>query len=187
VTVSLLDAFASRAALSARPTLPEVVNAVKAIPYGRPRQPGPWGVVEEWKGTCSSKHTLLSALLRIAWPELRCTTVHRVYLLDTDTARRQFGEKAARAVPEEGLWDVHRYLVLSLDGSDVVVDSTDPNAPDWDGASDMPLACPDGQDVPAGPDPDAEKARLQEVHCDPAVREPFIRALTDALNDPPGA
>jgi hypothetical protein len=37
-----------------------------------------------------------------------------------------------------------------------------------------------GDDHAAGADPDAEKRRLEAEHCDPAVREPFIRALGHA-------
>jgi hypothetical protein len=42
----------------------------------------------------------------------------------------------------------------------------------------MGLACGDGQDFPAGDDPDADKAGLEASYCDPLVREPFIAALT---------
>jgi hypothetical protein len=31
----------------------------------------------------------------------------------------------------------------------------------------------------AGDDPDAEKRALEQQHCDPTIREPFIAALTD--------
>jgi hypothetical protein len=35
-----------------------------------------------------------------------------------------------------------------------------------------------GDDHPVGEDPDAEKRELERGHCDPAIREPFIWALT---------
>jgi hypothetical protein len=41
----------------------------------------------------------------------------------------------------------------------------------------MRLACGDGQDFPAGDNPDAGKAALEASYCDPLVREPFIAAL----------
>ena len=47
-----------------------------------------------------------------------------------------------------------------------------------DGRSSLPLACGEGDDYPAGTDPDAEKRALEAQHCDLAVREPFIKALT---------
>jgi hypothetical protein len=42
----------------------------------------------------------------------------------------------------------------------------------------MPVAAAAGRDVPAGPDAAATKAALVRAHCDPAVREPFIAALS---------
>lgn len=38
--------------------------------------------------------------------------------------------------------------------------------------------CGPGQDYPAGEEPDAEKRALEEQHCDPTIREPFIAALS---------
>jgi hypothetical protein len=90
---------------------------------------------------------------------------------------RTFGEAAAAAVPAEGVTDVHTYVVATLGGRDVVLDATFPG-PEWDGVSDMPVAAADGEDFPAGADPAATKAALVEAHCDPAVREPFIAALS---------
>ncbi len=92
-------------------------------------------------------------------------------------ARELFGDEAAAAVPDEGLTDVHRYLLLTLRGRTVRVDATFPGDAPWDGRSDMPLACGDGGDFPAGEDPDADKRALEARFCDPAVREPFIATL----------
>jgi hypothetical protein len=88
-----------------------------------------------------------------------------------------FGERAAAAVPPGGLTDVHRYLTAVVDGRRIEIDATFPGPP-WDGRSPMPLACGPGEDHPAGPDPDADKRALEARHCDPAVREPFIAALS---------
>jgi hypothetical protein len=88
------------------------------------------------------------------------------------------GVEAAGAVPEGGLTDVHRYLVITLAGREVRIDITFPAGPAWDGYRSMGLACGDGQDFPAGDDPDADKAGLEASYCDPLVREPFIAALT---------
>jgi hypothetical protein len=54
--------------------------------------------------------------------------------------------------------------------------------PEWDGRSALPLACGVGDDHPAGDDPDAEKRALEAEYCEPAVREPFIAALREAVN-----
>jgi hypothetical protein len=58
--------------------------------------------------------------------------------------------------------------------------------PSWDGFSALPLACGAGTDFPAGNDPDAETRVLEEPHCDPAIREPFITTLVPrTMTDPP--
>jgi len=84
---------------------------------------------------------------------------------------------AAGAVPEGGLTDVHRYLVILLAGQEVRIDVTFPGAQAWDGRRPMYLACGEGRDFPAGDDPDGDKAALEATYCDPRVHEPFIAAL----------
>jgi hypothetical protein len=37
--------------------------------------------------------------------------------------------------------------------------------------------CGQGEDFPAGENPDADKRALEARHCDAAVREPFMAAL----------
>lgn len=71
------------------------------------------------------------------------------------------------------------YAVVTIDGRATQVDVTFP-LDAWNGVSDVPLACGDGDDHPAGSDPLASKAVLVKEHCDPAVREPFIAALSAA-------
>jgi hypothetical protein len=157
-------------------SLREVVEAVRAVPYGRPSERSVAGMLREGRGTCSAKHAYLRDLLAERFPESEPRIVHRVYRIDRDGARARFGPDAARAVPEAGLVDVHRYLTAVVDGRRIPIDATFPGEP-WDGRSPMPLACGDGEDRPAGADPDADKRRLEAEHCDPAAREPFIAAL----------
>jgi hypothetical protein len=102
--------------------------------------------------------------------------VHRVYTLDRARAGELFGGAVAATVPERGLVDVHRYITITLKGQRIVIDATFPG-PAWDRQSSLPLACGPGRDYPAGDDPDAEKRALEERHCDPTTREPFIAAL----------
>jgi hypothetical protein len=172
--------FAARAGLAEDAPYARVIEAVHAIPFGRPAERTPDGVIEEWVGTCSTKHVLLAALLRERRPELRPRLVHRVYRADRESVLRRYGAVAAAAVPEDGLTDVHRYLVIDVGGRDVRIDVTFPGDPGWDGRHSMALACGDGVDFAAGEDPAADKAALEARHCDPRVREPFIAALTDA-------
>ena len=155
----------------------QVVNAVHAIPYGRPGSRTAEGVIDEWKGTCSTKHALLARLFRERWPESQPMLVHRVYRVSRRSVLQRYEGVAAGAVPEGGLTDVHRYLVIVLAGQEVTIDITFPGDQAWDGHRSMCLACGEGRDFPAGDDPDAEKAALEASYCDPRVREPFIASL----------
>ncbi|MFC3382614.1 hypothetical protein [Couchioplanes azureus] len=159
--------------------------AVHSMPYGRPAERSARGALAEWRGTCSTKHALLAAVLAERWPHVEPQLVHRVYRCTPRDAARSFGARAAAAVPEEGLWDVHRYLTIRLGGEPVVIDVTFAGHRGWDGAGSMPVACGPGTDHTAGPDPDADKRALEQAHCDPGVREPFIAALagTEAACD----
>ena len=121
---------------------------------------------------------MLAALLTECWPQTSPQLVHRVYHCTPEQARRTLGPHATSvAVPEEGLWDVHRYLTADLGGDRIVLDVTFPWGPAWDGVGSMPIACGPGTDHVAGPDADAEKRALESAHCDPRVREPYISAL----------
>ena len=152
------------------------VLAISRIPYGRPSMLTSAGVVDEWRGTCSTKHVLLSDLARESWPATDPRLWHRPYMVTPHLARERWGDRIARAVPEDGLVDVHTYATLRIDGRRTRVDVTFALTA-WDGRSDIPLACGDGKDHPAGDDPNVSKAELVRTHCDPFVREPFIAAL----------
>lgn len=178
--MSLFNRFLERTGLSAVADLEQVVAAVQAIPYGRPSDRTAAGVLADGVGTCSTKHALLSELIGERWPDLNPRLVHRVYRAERATVGKRFGEAAAATVPDGGLVDVHRYLIITRGGRDVVIDVTFPSDPPWDGRSDMPLACGPGQDHPAGSDPAADKSALEAANCDPRVREPFIAALSQA-------
>ena len=157
---------------------------MRALDYGRPSDRSVKGMPSERRGTCSIKHLFLAEVLEERFPESQPQIVHRISRLDRRRAGELFGEQVAGAVPEEGLVDVHRYLTAVVNGERIVIDATFPGEP-WDGRSSMPLACGPGRDYPAGEDPDAEKHSLEDEHCDPAVREPFIAALAAAFGDEP--
>jgi len=135
-------------------------------------------MLRERRGTCSTKHLFLARALTERFPETEPQIVHRVYRLDRDQARALFGAKAASFVPDAGIVDVHRYLMVTIDGRRIVIDATFPGVA-WDGRSAMSLACGSGRDYPAGEDPDGEKRALEAEHCDPALRETFISSLSD--------
>jgi hypothetical protein len=165
------------------PRVPDEVVALveftRALAYGRPSRRTTACMISERRGTCSAKHRFLHDAIAAHFPELEPRLVHRVYRAEREAVRARFGERAARAVPEQGLVDVHRYLEIRLADSPVRVDATFPGAP-WDGRTSMPLACGPGTDHPVTGDCDAEKRGLEQRHCDPAVREPFIAALGES-------
>jgi hypothetical protein len=156
-----------------------LVEAVRRIPYGRPSDRTVQGMLREQRGTCSTKHLFLAEVLAERFPETEPVIVHRVYALDRSRAHELFGAAVAQALPEDGLIDVHRYLTVVVDRQRVTVDATFPGPP-WSGTCSMQLACSEGPDYVAGDDPDAEKRELERQHCNPALREPFIAALTQA-------
>jgi hypothetical protein len=174
----LWSMFADKAGVGDSPTLVDLVEAVRAVPYGRPRDRTPAGVVSDWRGTCSTKHALLAEMTVMRWPGLEPGVVHRVYRLTPDLCRGLFGDRAVAAVPPEGVTDVHSYLTLSIKERRVRVDATFPG-PRWDGVSDMPLSCGEGFDVEGGDDPNATKSSLVERYCDVAMRERVIEALAE--------
>ena len=162
--------------VSQEASLVALVEAVRALPYGRPSDRTVAGMVSERRGTCSTKHLFLAQALSERFPETQPRIVHRVYRLDRASALELFGARVAALVPEDGLIDVHRYLTVSLDGRRVALDATFPGER-WDGRSPLPLACGTGEDHEAGTDPEADKRELEHRYCDPVVREPFIAAL----------
>ncbi len=160
-------------------SLVDLIEAVRALPYGRPSDRTVEGMLRERRGTCSTKHLFLARTLAERFPDTEPLIVHRVYTLDRALAHKLFGATVASFVSDEGLTDVHRYLALKLSSGRVEIDVTFPG-PAWDGRSSLPLACGPGRDYPAGKNPDADKRALEAQHCDPAVREPFISALASA-------
>jgi acyl dehydratase len=177
--VGLLQRFRARAALDDQCAWIDVVNAVAAIPYGRTPDGAPDDTVALWRGTCSSKHALLRALLAEGWPERMVLTWHRVFQVTRTRAAAVFGARAAAAVPESGLVDVHTYLTVAAGREPVRVDVTFAPKTRWNGVDHMPLICGEGFDVPGGRFPNRRKRELVALHCDPAVREPFIAALSE--------
>jgi hypothetical protein len=173
---SIWSEFSRRAGLAASADVRDVVEAIRLIPFGRPTERTAAGVVDEWRGTCSTKHELLVQIIQDRWPELDSRVMQRVYTLTPTVARRLFGEPASVAVPSEGMADVHTYMTVMIEARRIVIDATLPGPP-WDGRSNMVLASGEGFDVDGGDDPRATKARLVREHCDAAARDRVIDAL----------
>jgi hypothetical protein len=165
-------AFLSRAALD-RPSVKEVVNAIKAIPHGRPRERSTAGVVEDWRGTCSTK--LL--LLREVCPDLSMRFLNRVFRMTPDAAKRYLGPEAAEVIPPEGMVDVHTFARVLVEDRWVTIDVTFPGDV-WDGSSEMSIPWGEGEDFDAGDDPIAHKEALLHEVGDPALRARFIAVIS---------
>ena len=176
-----LQRFRARAGLDDHCSWIDVVNAVARIPYGRTPDSAPDDTVALWRGTCSSKHVLLRTLLAEGWPERPVRTWHRVFQVTRTLAAEVFGTRAAAAVPESGFVDVHTYLTVATGPEPLRVDVTFAPRMPWDGVDHMPLLCGEGFDVPGGRFPNRRKRELVALHCDPAVREPFIAALSEPV------
>jgi hypothetical protein len=166
----------STASLAFDGSLAEIVEAVRAIPYGRPSDRSVEGMLRERRGTCSTKHLFLARVLAERFPASEPRIVHRVYRLERALAEQLFGAEVAGTIPPAGLVDVHRYLRITVDGRMITIDATFPGER-WDGRSSLALACGPGEDLPAGDSPDQEKRALEARYCDAATREAFIAAL----------
>jgi hypothetical protein len=160
-------------------SLVELVEAMRAMPYGLPSEQTVESMLLQARGTSAGKHLFLAQVLAQRFPQTEPAIVHRVHRLDRARAQGLFGTTIARTIPDEGLVDVHRYLTIALDERRIELDVTLPGAP-WDGRSPLALVCGPGRDYPAGPDPDADLQALEREHCYAAARAPFLVALAAA-------
>ncbi|HLM86675.1 MAG TPA: hypothetical protein VK272_10860 [Solirubrobacteraceae bacterium] len=176
-----------RAALDAlfRPdaSLVQLVEAVRALPYGCPHEDTVDGMLSEGRGTCAAKHLFLAQVLAERFPDTNPALLHRVYRLDRARAEQLYGAAIAESVPAQGLIDVHRYLTIALKGHRITLDATLSGEP-WDGRSPLAPVCGPGQDFPAGADPDADMHALECQHCDLASRQPLLAARAAAAAPP---
>jgi hypothetical protein len=154
----------------------ELLEAVRAMPYGLPSAGTVESMLLEARGTSATKNLCLAQVLAKRLPETQPALVHRVYRLDRSRALELFGEAIAETIPGDGLIDVHRYLTLAVNGRRVSVDGSVPG-PSWDGQTSMEPVCGPGRDFPAGADPDAEMAALEREYCDGEARAPLLAAL----------
>jgi hypothetical protein len=164
-------------------SLADLVDAVRALPFGRPREDTVDGMLSDGRGTSSTKHLFLAQALRQRFPDTQPALVHRVHRLDRASALERFGDAIAESVPAQGLTDVHRYMTITLDGRRIALDATLHGAP-WNGRSPLEPVCGPGQDFLAGTDPDADMRALEQLHCECAGRAAFLVAV-GAAGAPP--
>ncbi|MFC4638868.1 hypothetical protein [Deinococcus hohokamensis] len=96
---------------------------VRDMPYARPSQPDPETVIQEWRGTCSTKHSLLQALLAEAGLDstvMACT--QEIHLPPGMPVPPELQELVASGP----IYDVHNYLVVHSPEGETVVDATWP-------------------------------------------------------------
>lgn len=168
---------------------------VRDMPYRRTSRPSPETVIEEWRGTCSSKHLLLQALLE----ELGRDTILMVAThAFTPENSPWLPPHLLAEVEREPVRDVHNFLRVEGEPGWFSVDATWPLAAAalglpanerWIEGRNMTIAADieEVYDVPEGEDPAVVKERLVSRHAGPpgsasrTSRERFIEALADWL------
>ncbi|WP_034384199.1 hypothetical protein [Deinococcus sp. YIM 77859] len=168
------------------PDIPEVFALVRDMPYARASTHDPAGIVREWRGTCSTKHELLAALLAERG-------VSSTVIACTQEITPPPGAPAELLALAGGrpVVDVHNYLIVHAPQGDMVVDATWPlsaaqaglpvNA-EWRWGEDQQLACTPLETwaVPAGESVADFKARLLRERYTPEElerRDAFIREV----------
>jgi hypothetical protein len=87
--------------------------------------------------------------------------VHRVYRAACEQILKRHGDEVAVVVSEDGLGDIHRYLLIQVERRPITLDAIFPGSEPWDGRSPLPLACGPGEDAVAGDNPDSDKQVLE--------------------------
>jgi hypothetical protein len=95
-------AVISEAVVPLDATLVDLIEAIRAIPYGRPSDRTVDGMLREQRGTCSTKHLFLARVLAERFPDTEPVIVHRVCTLDGTRARELFGAAVAATIPDDG-------------------------------------------------------------------------------------
>lgn len=98
---------------------------VRDMPYERASEPRPETVIEDWRGTCSSKHLLLGALLReLGRDNVVMTVLHEF----TPRNSPWLPPTLLAEVQSEPVPDVHNFLMVEDEAGWFAVDATWPVA-----------------------------------------------------------
>jgi hypothetical protein len=168
------------------PGIPEVFALVRDMPYARASTHDPAGIAREWRGTCSTKHELLAALLAergLASTVIACT---QQITPPPDAPPELLALGGGQPVV-----DVHNYLIVHAPQGNMVVDATWPLAaagaglpvnPEWRWGENQRVACTplESWPVPAGESVAAFKARVLRERYTPEEldrRDAFIREV----------
>lgn len=168
------------------PGVPEAFALVRDMPYARAATHDPAGVLRGWRGTCSTKHELLAALL--AERGLPSTVIACTQLITLPPNAPPDLLALGGGAP---VVDIHNYLIVHAPQGDMRVDATWPLAagplglpvnPEWRWGEDQQLACTplESWPVPPGESVADFKARLLRERYTPQElerRDRFIREV----------
>jgi len=179
-----------------RMTVEAAFHLIRDMPYQRASRPEPETVIAEWRGTCSSKHRLLQAVLdELGRSTMMMLATHEFTPANSPWLPADLLEEVRR----EPVPDVHTFLRVESDNEDwFTVDATWPLAAStlgmptndaWVEGRNMRIAAEELEvfDVPDDVDPAVAKERLLERHVgapgtpERERRERFIVALGEWL------
>ena len=118
---------------------------IRDMPYARASTHEPSGIIGEWRGTCSTKHELLRAVLAEAGLKSSMIACTQLVMVPPNADPELLTLTGGQSVV-----DVHNYLVVHAPEGDMRVDATWPLAaaaaglpvnPEWVWGKDMTLAC----------------------------------------------
>lgn len=172
------------------PEIPEAFALVRDMPYARASAHDPATILREWRGTCSTKHELLGALLAergVGSTVIACT--------QEITPPPGAPPELLALTGGRPVVDVHNYLIVHAPEGDMVVDATWPLSaarvglpvnPDWRWGEDQRVACTplESWPVPAGESVAGFKARVLRERYTPEElerRDAFIREVGRVL------
>ena len=168
-------------------TAARAFSLVRDMPYRRASSRRPEAIVEEWRGTCSGKHYLLSDIFRELGLETQVIMcAHRF----TSENTGHFPEDLRAFVARGPVPDVHTYLRVNTSQGWTVVDGTWPESAgplgmpvngEFIPGRDMTIACDpiETLPVPDGRDPQEFKEQVIAEFCGASsqVRDDFIEGL----------
>ena len=178
-----------------RMTVEAAFHLVRDMPYQRASSPEAETVIAEWRGTCSSKHRLLQAVLEeLGRATMMMLATHEFTPSNSPWLPQELLDEVAR----KPVRDVHNFLRVEASDGWFSLDATWPLAAstlglpvndEWVEGRNMRIAAEENEvyDVPEDVDPAIAKERLLERHVGapgtPARerRERFIVELGDWL------
>ncbi len=188
VGADISDFLASLGKVGQQPDAVAIFHGVRRLPYHSSGDRSLSGILKSRKGSCSSKHLLLAALLNRVGVQAQVELVQGDFATPLRTAHgvpASFSEAA-----KSGVRDIHNVVRAWLDGRPTVLDATwhDDVKPygfrvndAWQGEGDTEIAV----DVESflGPATDAAAAKAQIIASWPAREQARRRAFLEQINE----